>query len=133
MSSQAVWHGTSEEASVLAGVIARNCTCEFGLMGVRITTCGPRRSPKEAQRALDGLLFARVWRTACGARNSRRSPHASEVRTSAASDRIGWDRSGTRWSAAAAPRRWFVVEGAIRLVIGGEETERLRASRAHHT
>jgi hypothetical protein len=67
MSSQAVWHGTSEEASVLAGVIARNCTCEFGLMGVRITTCGPRRSPKEAQRALDGLLFARgmadrLWR-----------------------------------------------------------------------
>jgi hypothetical protein len=38
---------------------ARNCTCEFGLIGVRLATCAPQRMLTEDQRALDGLLFAR--------------------------------------------------------------------------
>jgi hypothetical protein len=39
--------------------IARNCSCEFGLMGVRLTTCAPHRMLTEDQRALNGLLFVR--------------------------------------------------------------------------
>jgi hypothetical protein len=53
------WHGTQQESFALVNSVARNCTCEFGLMGVRLTTCGPHRMLMEDQRALDGLLFVR--------------------------------------------------------------------------
>ncbi|HYY88736.1 MAG TPA: hypothetical protein VFA49_08065 [Chloroflexota bacterium] len=43
----------------MVNAIARNCTCEFGLMGVRLATCGPHRMLTEDQRALNGLLFSR--------------------------------------------------------------------------
>jgi hypothetical protein len=56
---QVVWHGTQQESFDLVNAIARNCTCEFGLMGVRIATCAPHRMLTEDQRALNGLLFAR--------------------------------------------------------------------------
>ncbi len=59
MSMQVVWHGTQQEAFDLVNAIARNCTCEFGLMGVRLATCAPHRMLTEDQRALNGLLFAR--------------------------------------------------------------------------
>jgi hypothetical protein len=56
---QVVWHGTQQESFDLVNAIARNCTCEFGLMGVRLVTCAPHRMLTEDQRALNGLLFAR--------------------------------------------------------------------------
>jgi hypothetical protein len=56
---QVVWHGSQQESFDLVNAIARNCTCEFGLMGVRIATCAPHRMLTEDQRALNGLLFAR--------------------------------------------------------------------------
>ena len=59
MMTQVVWHGTQQESFDLVNAIARNCTCEFGLMGVRLTTCAPHRMLTEDQRALNGLLFAR--------------------------------------------------------------------------
>jgi hypothetical protein len=59
MATQVVWHGTQQESFDLVNAIARNCTCEFGLMGVRIATCAPHRMLTEDQRALNGLLFAR--------------------------------------------------------------------------
>ena len=59
MTTQVVWHGTQEESFDLVNAIARNCTCEFGLMGVRLATCAPHRMLTEDQRALNGLLFAR--------------------------------------------------------------------------
>ena len=59
MPSQVVWNGTQEESFALVNAIARNCTCEFGLMGVRLSTCAPHRMLTEDQRALNGLLFAR--------------------------------------------------------------------------
>jgi hypothetical protein len=59
MSMQVVWHGTQQESFDLVNAIARNCTCEFGLMGVRLATCAPHRMLTEDQRALNGLLFAR--------------------------------------------------------------------------
>jgi hypothetical protein len=59
MSTQAIWRGTQEEAMALVNAVARNCTCEFGLMGVRIRACEPHRMLTEDQRALDGLLFVR--------------------------------------------------------------------------
>ena len=59
MTMQVVWHGTQQESFDLVNAIARNCTCEFGLMGVRLVTCAPHRMLTEDQRALNGLLFAR--------------------------------------------------------------------------
>jgi hypothetical protein len=56
---QVVWHGTQQESFDLVNAIARNCTCEFGLMGVRLVTCAPHRMLTDDQRALNGLLFAR--------------------------------------------------------------------------
>lgn len=56
---QVIWHGTQQESFDLVNAIARNCTCEFGLMGVRLATCAPHRMLTEDQRALNGLLFAR--------------------------------------------------------------------------
>jgi hypothetical protein len=59
MTLQVVWHGSQQESFDLVNAIARNCTCEFGLMGVRLATCAPHRMLTEDQRALNGLLFAR--------------------------------------------------------------------------
>jgi hypothetical protein len=59
MAMQVIWHGTQQESFDLVNAIARNCTCEFGLMGVRLATCAPHRMLTEDQRALNGLLFAR--------------------------------------------------------------------------
>ncbi|HEY1292750.1 MAG TPA: hypothetical protein VGJ60_06610 [Chloroflexota bacterium] len=59
MTTQVVWHGTQQESFDLVNAIARNCTCEFGLMGVRLVTCAPHRMLTDDQRALNGLLFAR--------------------------------------------------------------------------
>lgn len=59
MAVQVVWHGTQQESFDLVNAIARYCTCEFGLMGVRLATCAPHRMLTEDQRALNGLLFAR--------------------------------------------------------------------------
>ena len=59
MAAETLWYGTQQESSDLLNAIARNCTCEFGLMGVRLSTCGPHRMVREDQRALDGLLFVR--------------------------------------------------------------------------
>lgn len=60
MSNYAIWHGTQAESRALLQAIARNCGCEYGLMGMRRrSTCGAHRMLTEEQRALDGLLFAR--------------------------------------------------------------------------
>ena len=59
MTTETTWHGTPQEALDLLTVIERNCTCEFGTMGARLSTCGPHRMLTDDQRALDGLLFAR--------------------------------------------------------------------------
>ena len=53
------WSGTHQDSLDLANAIARNCSCEFGLMGVRLSTCVPHRILTDDQRVLDGLLFAR--------------------------------------------------------------------------
>lgn len=59
MATPVVWHGSQQDSFDLVNAIARNCTCEFGLMGVRLATCAPHRMLTEDQRALNGLLFAR--------------------------------------------------------------------------
>jgi hypothetical protein len=58
MSTQVSWHGTPQESLALLDAITRNCTCEFGVMGVRLSVCSAHRMLTEDQRALDGLLFA---------------------------------------------------------------------------
>jgi hypothetical protein len=59
MSIRVAWHGTQQESFDLVNAIGRNCTCDFGLMGARLTTCSSHRMLMEDQRALDGLLFVR--------------------------------------------------------------------------
>jgi hypothetical protein len=59
MANQVIWYGSQQESFDLVNAIARNCTCEFGLMGVRLSTCPPHQMLTEDQRALNGLLFAR--------------------------------------------------------------------------
>ncbi len=59
MATQVIWNGSQQESFDLVNAIARNCSCEFGVMGVRLSTCGPHRMLTEDQRALNGLLFAR--------------------------------------------------------------------------
>jgi hypothetical protein len=59
MSIFVLWHGTQQESTDLVTAIARHCTCEFGLMGVRPFMCPAHRMLMQDQRALDGLLFAR--------------------------------------------------------------------------
>jgi hypothetical protein len=54
-----IWHGTPNERRDLSNAVHHNCTCEFGLMGVRLSTCASHHMLKEDQRALDGLLFGR--------------------------------------------------------------------------
>lgn len=53
------WYGSQQESLDLVNAVARNCTCEFGQMGVRLSVCAPLRMLVEDQRALNGLLFAR--------------------------------------------------------------------------
>ena len=53
------WFGTRQESSDLIAAITRNCTCEFGLKGIRLKQCGPHNMLTSDQRALNGLLFAR--------------------------------------------------------------------------
>ena len=59
MSNETTWHGTQQESLELVNAIARNCTCQFGLMGVRLSACAAHLMVTEHQRSLDGLLFAR--------------------------------------------------------------------------
>jgi hypothetical protein len=59
MGNEISWHGTQQDSFDLMNALARNCTCEFGLMGKRLTTCGVHRMLVEDQRALNGLLFVR--------------------------------------------------------------------------
>jgi hypothetical protein len=53
------WNGTPQETVALMNAIASNCTCEFGLMGVRLRTCAAHCMLVEDQRVLNGLIFAR--------------------------------------------------------------------------
>lgn len=59
MATQVVWYGSQQESLDLVNAVARNCSCEFGMMGVRLTICAPHKMLVEDQRALNGLLFAR--------------------------------------------------------------------------
>ena len=59
VAKQVVFHGNQNEAADLVNAIARNCSCEYALMGVRVNTCPPHRMLVEDQRALDGLVFMR--------------------------------------------------------------------------
>jgi hypothetical protein len=81
MATQVVWHGTQQESFDLVNAIARNCTCEFGLMGVRLATCAPHRMLTEDQRALNGLLFARRMQERLHREEFSRAKTASTTRT----------------------------------------------------
>src|SRR4051812_14079705 len=59
MSTLATWHGTQAESFDLVKAVARNCACEFGVTGVRVSTCPVHQMLIEDQRALNGLLFVR--------------------------------------------------------------------------
>jgi hypothetical protein len=54
---QVEFHGTAEEANDLVNALARFCSCGFGLMGVRLTTCPGHSALIADQRWLDGLVF----------------------------------------------------------------------------
>ena len=54
----ASWNGTPGEYLDLTRVLDRNCACQFGLMGVRLTRCGAHELTED-QRALNGLLYGR--------------------------------------------------------------------------
>jgi len=54
-----IWHGTLHERRELSNAVRHNCSCEFGLMGVRMSTCASHHMLSEDQRALDGMLFGR--------------------------------------------------------------------------
>lgn len=53
------FHGTQLETAALQNAIANNCGCEYGVMGVRTSTCRPHEMLVSDQRALDGLVFER--------------------------------------------------------------------------
>ena len=53
------WHGTPRERRDLLRALSRNCACEFGPLGTRVSSCSAHRMLVEDQRALNGLLFAR--------------------------------------------------------------------------
>jgi len=59
MSTQVAWNGAQDDSFAVVNAIARNCVCEFGLMGVRRSACASHRMLMEDQRALNALLFAR--------------------------------------------------------------------------
>jgi hypothetical protein len=54
----ALWKGTPGQYLDLVRVFDRNCGCQFGLMGARLTRCGAHDLPDD-QRALNGLLYGR--------------------------------------------------------------------------
>jgi len=54
-----VWNGTEQESSELLLAIAHNCSCTFGVMGVRLTTCPSHELLTDSQRVLDHLVFSR--------------------------------------------------------------------------
>lgn len=54
-----IWHGDPTESLALVDASNRNCGCKFGLMGVRLTTCGVHDAMVNDQRFLDGLVFMR--------------------------------------------------------------------------
>lgn len=54
-----VWHGTLNQRRELSNAVGHYCACEFGRLGVRLSTCAGHHMLTEDQRALDGLLFAR--------------------------------------------------------------------------
>jgi len=56
MAVQVVWKGTSIEGQALITALGNNCACEFGVMGVRKTTCSAHDAFAHEQRFLDGLL-----------------------------------------------------------------------------
>lgn len=62
VAQQVIWHGSQQEGSELIDAINRNCTCEYGPMGARVSTCIAHKAFVEDQRWLDGLLFARQIR-----------------------------------------------------------------------
>lgn len=53
------WHGTGPEIDSLLQAVAHNCGCEFGVAGIRMSTCGAHQMLVDDQRALNGLLFGR--------------------------------------------------------------------------
>jgi len=55
--------GTTTEGHALVNAISHNCTCTFGVFGVRVTTCPPHLALINDQIWVDGLLFER-WRFA---------------------------------------------------------------------
>src|SRR5919107_6047015 len=97
MTMQVVWHGTQQESFDLVNAIARNCTCEFGLMGVRLTTCAPHKMLTEDQRALNGLLFVRRMAERLRQEEWSRAPRAGGVR-------VGSDARASRAAAGRVAR-----------------------------
>ena len=59
MTSITSFHGTPLEQRDLLRAVNRNCTCESGPMGTRVSCCPAHRMLVEDQRALNGLLFGR--------------------------------------------------------------------------
>jgi hypothetical protein len=53
------WYGTQQESLELIAAIGRNCSCEFGALGIRLRVCPPHEMLSSDQRALNGLLFSR--------------------------------------------------------------------------
>jgi hypothetical protein len=53
------WHGTGRETESLLEAVAHNCGCEFGVAGIRMSTCGAHQMLVDDERALNGLLFGR--------------------------------------------------------------------------
>ena len=84
------WSGTHQDSLDLANAIARNCSCEFGLMGVRLTTCVPHRMLTDDQRVLDGLLFGR-WL----ANRLRQEEHAIQDNDARPDNVVSVDWSGS--------------------------------------
>lgn len=57
-----LFHGTRLDSDELITAIARNCTCAFGIMGVRTSTCAGHDMLVNDQRALNGLVWERrLW------------------------------------------------------------------------
>jgi hypothetical protein len=59
MTADTVWHGTQAESIDLVNAIGRNCTCEFGAMNIRVSTCPPHAALTADQRWLDHLIFVK--------------------------------------------------------------------------
>lgn len=53
------WSGTPQDRLDLLRAAKNNCECQFGLMGVRLTSCSAHLMVATDRRALDGMLFAR--------------------------------------------------------------------------